>query len=69
MLFHLIEILGISPTKERFTTVLMSTLKGIPSVLCSKAIPMDGSVSDPDNEDSETSPPKSEVAKSTAELG
>ncbi|XP_078321880.1 dynein heavy chain domain-containing protein 1-like isoform X9 [Crassostrea virginica] len=69
LVFNKQEILGISPTKERFTTVLMSTLKGIPSVLCSKAIPMDGSVSDPDNEDSETSPPKSEVAKSTAELG
>ncbi|XP_056008158.1 dynein heavy chain domain-containing protein 1-like [Ostrea edulis] len=62
------EILGIFPSKERFSSVLMNTLKGIPSVLCSKAIPMDGSVMDPDSEESETSPPKSELAKSTAEL-
>uniref|UniRef100_A0A8W8M9M4 AAA+ ATPase domain-containing protein n=1 Tax=Magallana gigas TaxID=29159 RepID=A0A8W8M9M4_MAGGI len=62
------EVLGIFPSKERFTNVLMSTLKGIPTVLCSKAIPMDGSGSDHDSEDTETSPPKSEAAKSTAEL-
>lgn len=66
--FLFTEVLGIFPSKERFTNVLMSTLKGIPTVLCSKAIPMDGSGSDHDSEDTETSPPKSEAAKSTAEL-
>jgi hypothetical protein len=66
--FLFIENLGIFPSKERFSNVLMNTLKGIPTVLCSKAIPMDGSVTDPDSEESETSPPKSEQAKSTAEL-
>lgn len=66
--FIFLEVLGIFPSKERFTNVLMSTLKGIPTVLCSKAIPMDGSGSDHDSEDTETSPPKSEAAKSTAEL-
>ncbi|XP_062587861.1 dynein heavy chain domain-containing protein 1-like, partial [Saccostrea cucullata] len=68
LVFSKQEVLGIYPSKERFSNVLMSTLKGIPSVLCSKAIPMDGSVIDPDSEDTETSPHKSEGAKSTAEL-
>ncbi|XP_048242736.1 dynein heavy chain domain-containing protein 1-like [Haliotis rufescens] len=42
------EVLGLSPSKERFQKALTSTLRGIPSVLCAKAVPMDGSVPEHD---------------------
>ena len=42
--FTLSDVLGISPTKEKFIKVLNNTLKGIPSVLCANAVGMDGSV-------------------------
>lgn len=48
-----LDCLGISPSKEKFTRVLTNTLKGIPGVLCANAVPMDGSITDP-NTDAQT---------------
>jgi len=53
VLFSLAEVLGISPSKEKFIRVLTSLLTGIPAVLCTSAVPMDGSITDP-NTDSQT---------------
>ena len=48
------DILGLSPSKERFQKVLSNTLRGIPSVLTSKAIAMDGCVTDWESQEGET---------------
>ena len=75
---HLSDVLGISPSKEKFTRVLNNTLKGIPSVLCANAVAMDGSVieameSQRDEtqtgiDETESLGPKSEAVKSSSEL-
>ena len=63
------DVLGISPSKEKFIKALNSTLRGIPSVLCSNAVPMDGSVCEPqtDLDDTESSPLKSDNTKSLSD--
>ncbi|XP_069111191.1 dynein heavy chain domain-containing protein 1-like isoform X1 [Argopecten irradians] len=62
------DVLGLSPPPDRFIKVLASTLKGIPTVLTSNAIPIDGSVppdQDTLGDDTESSAPtKSDAAKS-----
>ncbi|XP_076466624.1 dynein heavy chain domain-containing protein 1-like isoform X2 [Babylonia areolata] len=52
LVFNKQDVLCLSPSKEKFQRTLNSTLRGIPAVLCSKSIPMDGSVSDPQDKDS-----------------
>jgi hypothetical protein len=44
-IFYL-DTLGLSPTKDKFIKALSGTLRGIPKVLCSNAIPIDGSLPD-----------------------
>ncbi|XP_060599368.1 dynein heavy chain domain-containing protein 1-like [Ruditapes philippinarum] len=64
------DVLGISPTKEKLTRAVINTLKGIPTVLCTNAVPMDGSITDPHTDtqtigdETESSIQKSEQAKS-----
>lgn len=54
ILFELIDVLGLSPAKEKFQKVLNSTLCGIPQILTSKAIAIDGSVPDKDSQEGDT---------------
>ncbi|XP_052798483.1 dynein heavy chain domain-containing protein 1-like isoform X5 [Mya arenaria] len=67
------DVLGIFPTKEKLTRVLTSTLRGIPTVLCGKAVPMDGSIQEPQTdrdglpEETESTHLKSEAAKSISD--
>ena len=46
------DVLCLSPSKEKFQRSLSSTLRGIPAVLCSKAIAMDGSLTSSQDKDS-----------------
>ncbi|XP_052095798.1 dynein heavy chain domain-containing protein 1-like isoform X11 [Mytilus californianus] len=55
------DMLGLSPSKDKLIKALSSTLKGIPKVLCSNAIPIDGSL--PDYHSEETDHTKSEAAE------
>lgn len=65
-------MLGLAPIKDKFLKVLISTLKGIPSVLCTNAVPMDGSITDQydtTGDDTESSAgQKSEMTKSLDNL-
>ena len=73
-LFWFSDVLGISPSKEKLTRVLTNTLKGIPTVLCANAVPMDGSITEPPPtetqvtvDESDSSLQKSDPAKSTSD--
>ena len=66
------DVLGISPSKEKFTKVLSNTLKGIPAILCANAVAMDGSLLEGAEtqtvaDETESTGPKSEAAKSSTE--
>ncbi|KAL8594105.1 hypothetical protein ACOMHN_000817 [Nucella lapillus] len=52
LVFNKLDVLCLSPSKEKFQRTLNSTLRGIPAVLCSKSIPMDGSLGDTQDKDS-----------------
>ncbi|GFR96312.1 dynein heavy chain domain-containing protein 1-like, partial [Elysia marginata] len=54
LVFNKHDILGLSPSKERFQKVLNNTLRSIPSVLTSKAITMDGCVTERESQEGET---------------
>ncbi|GFO14607.1 dynein heavy chain domain-containing protein 1-like, partial [Plakobranchus ocellatus] len=51
LVFNKHDILGLSPSKDRFQKVLNSTLRGIPSVLTARAIAMDGCVTDRESQE------------------
>ncbi|KAJ8313858.1 hypothetical protein KUTeg_008419 [Tegillarca granosa] len=71
LIFTKQDMLGLAPVKDKFLKVLSSTLKGIPSVLCANAVPMDGSITDHDTtgDDTESSAgQKSEMTKSLDNL-
>ncbi|XP_025095393.1 dynein heavy chain domain-containing protein 1-like isoform X2 [Pomacea canaliculata] len=57
LVFNKQDVLCLSPSKERFQKVLSSTLNGIPAVLCSCAIPKDGSQQDKEFADVDSSSP------------
>ncbi|XP_070211333.1 dynein heavy chain domain-containing protein 1-like isoform X3 [Littorina saxatilis] len=46
LVFNKQDVLCLSPSKEKFQRTLSSTLRGIPAVLCSRAMAMDGSTAD-----------------------
>ena len=48
------DVLCLSPSKEKFQRSLSSTLRGIPAVLCSKAIAMDGSLGSTQDKDKDS---------------
>jgi len=65
------DVLGLHPPREKFIKVLTNTLKGIPGVLCSNSIPIDGSIPDHETvaDDTESSAPtKSDAAKSVENM-
>ena len=50
----ILDNLCLSPSKEKFQRSLTTTLKGIPAVLCAKAVPMDGAIGGPPPSDEES---------------
>ena len=61
--FLYLDTLGLSPTKDKFIKALSGTLRGIPKVLCSNAIPIDGSLPDYHMEETDVTKPETAETK------
>ncbi|XP_035825634.1 dynein heavy chain domain-containing protein 1 [Aplysia californica] len=54
LVFNKQDMLGLSPSKDRFQKVLSNTLRGIPQILMSKVIAIDGCVQDKESLEGDT---------------